>query len=361
MSGNKGILSSLDWKLLFPCFVLLVFSLTTLFSIDFAFFKSQLIFLVFSFVIFLFFSQVNYKIAQLYGYPLYIVSIFFLLIVLIIGIESRGAVRWLDLFGFRIQFSEILKPFLAISLATFLDNNPPTFKTFFLSGFFLAPIAFLIFIQPDLGSAMIYMLAVILTLMVAGFPVWWFGTGFVGFIATTPLAWHFLHDYQKQRILTFIHPGNDPLGTSYNAIQAIIAVGSGMVVGKGLSERTQSGLKFLPEHHTDFIFATFSEGLGFLGTVVLLVAFGFLLYRIYEICQTAETRFGQIYAAFAFSLILIQFFINVGMNIGIVPVVGITLPFISYGGSSLLSNFILLGFLSSISSRNSTRQILEIR
>lgn len=360
MSQNRGIFFSLDWKLLLPTFLLIILSLTTLFSVNIAYFRSQIFFLAVSFVVFLLFSQVNYKVAQMYAYPIYIISIFFLLVLLIIGIESRGAVRWLDLFGLRIQFSEILKPFLAISLASFLSNNPSSFKTFVLTMLFLGPIALLIFIQPDLGSALIYILATILTLLVAGFPFWWFGAGLVGFAASMPFAWHFLHDYQKQRILTFIHPTSDPLGTSYNAIQAIIAVGSGMFLGKGLSERTQSGLKFLPEHHTDFIFATFSEGLGFIGALILLVAFGFLLYRIFEICNNAQDRFCKLYAAFCFCLILVQFFINIGMNIGIVPVVGITLPFVSYGGSSLLSNFILLGFLSSISNMSKKDHVFQI-
>ena len=173
-------------------------------------------------------------------------------------------------------------------MTSYLSKKELSFQTFFLTLVFMMPIALLIFIQPDLGSALIYVFATLLTLIVAGFPLWWFAGGLIGFIAMLPIGWRFLHDYQQQRITAFIHPGSDPLGTSYNAIQAVIAVGSGMFFGKGLSERTQSGLQFLPEHHTDFIFATISEGLGFFGVVVILVAFGFLLYRIYEICRDVQ-------------------------------------------------------------------------
>lgn len=361
MRGSSRTLASIDFRLLIPALLLVVISLMTLFSISPEYFRNQFAYTIVSLVFFLFFSQINYRIVQVYGYPLYIVSVFLLIIVLVIGIESRGAVRWLDIFGLRIQFSEILKPFLAISFSAFLSKNPPTFKTLFLIVCFLLPIALLIFLQPDLGSAMIYILASLLTLLIVGFPFWWFVVGLAGFIAATPLAWTFLRDYQKQRVLTFINPSSDPLGTSYNAIQAIIAVGSGMFLGKGLNERTQSGLAFLPEHHTDFIFATIAEGLGFLGVLLVVVTFCVLLYRIYIICTTTPDTFCKMYAAFSFSFILVQFFINIGMNVGVVPVVGITLPFVSYGGSSLLSNFIILGFLSSISSFSKRRDVLEIR
>lgn len=361
MSSRHSTFFSLDFRLLIPALVLVLISLTTLFSIDPFYFRSQLTFFILSLFVFFIFSHVHPRVVQLYGYPIYIISLILLIIVLLVGIESRGAVRWLDIFGLRIQFSEILKPFLAISFATFIASRAATLRAFLLSGLFLIPVCFLILVQPDLGSALIYALASVLTLLIVGFPLWWFGAGFVAFLACMPVAWHFLHDYQRQRLTTFINPTSDPLGTSYNSIQAIIAVGSGMFFGKGLNERTQSGLAFLPEHHTDFIFATISEGLGFVGALAILVTFCFLLYRIYTICVQTQNRFCKMYAAFAFSFILIQFFVNIGMNIGIVPVVGITLPFVSYGGSSLLSNFILLGFLSSISTTTRDRDVLEIR
>lgn len=358
---NKRSILSLDYGLIVPAFVLVTLSLTTLFSINITLFKNQLIFFTISIFALIFFSQVNYKIIQKYCIPIYLISIVLLLLVLIVGIESRGSVRWFEVLGFRIQFSEILKPFLTISLSAYLANRENySYKTFFLTICFLSPIAFLILIQPDLGNALIYIASTVLTLFIYGFPLRLFLLSFILVAIALPFFWQFMHSYQKQRIISFFHP-TDPLGFSYNAIQSIITIGSGMIVGKGLGQGTQSGLQFLPERHTDFIFATLSEELGFIGALVVLLSFGFILYRIIVIFLDANEPFSKLFAGATFSLILLQFFINIGMNIGIIPIVGITLPFISYGGSSLLSNFIMLGILSSISKNFTARNVLEIK
>ncbi len=361
MTSPKGPLSFIDWSLFFPVIVLATLSLTTLFSLNVALFRSQLIFYAISFFIFLFFSHIHHRIIQLYWIPIYIASIILLVVVLGVGLETRGAVRWLDIFGLRIQFSEILKPFVAICFSSFLANRNRSFQAFAQASLLLSPVVVLIFIQPDLGTAMIYVLSALIALLVFGFPFRFFLGALVSCLALAPIGWNFLHDYQRDRVMTFIHPTGDPLGTSYNAIQSVIAVGSGMFSGKGLSEGTQSGLRFLPERHTDFIFATLSEELGFLGGVVIFVTFGYLLYRIYRIFLNGDDTFIRVFAAFTFSFILIQFFVNVGMNMGIVPIVGVTLPFVSYGGSSLLSNFIFLGFLSSMAHDERQKAVLEIR
>ncbi|MDP2637847.1 MAG: FtsW/RodA/SpoVE family cell cycle protein [Candidatus Levybacteria bacterium] len=358
---NKRSFLDIDWALMSPVIVLVVLSLTTLLSVDISLFRSQLIFFIIGIFAYLFFSQTNYNTVKLYSVPIYIISIIVLFVVLVIGAETRGSVRWLDFFGFRIQFSEIFKPFLAVSLATYLSSkNNYSIKTLFLTGCFLAPIFFLVFLQPDLGSASIYFLVTVLTVVIFGFPLRYFFGGIISLILLFPILWRFLHDYQKERILTFLNP-NDPLGISYNAIQSMIAVGSGMLLGRGLGLGTQSGLRFLPERHTDFIFATISEELGMVGAFLIVLTFAFLLYRIFMIFVNQENMFCKIFAIIAFSLIFIQFFVNVGMNIGIVPIVGITLPFVSYGGSSLFSNFILLGLLSAVTKGGSSKKVLEIR
>jgi len=358
---TKRLFANLDLGILIPTILLVALSLTTLYSINTTFFKSQLIFLIFSLFVFLVFSNSNYKLLQYYTVPIYVVSIVFLIIILIIGFESRGAVRWIEVFGISIQASEILKPFLVFCVASYLASRTPTFKTFVSTTLLLFPVAFLIYIQPDLGSAFIYVATVLLSLFVFGFPLWWFSVGFGLFIMSIPIAWNFLHDYQRQRLLTFINPSADPLGISYNVIQSMIAVGSGMFFGKGLNESTQSGLRFLPERHTDFIFATLSEGLGFVGSTMVIICFIFLLYRIYVIFLQTEEHFCKILAVFTFSLFFVQFITNVGMNVGLLPVVGVTLPFVSYGGSSLLSNFILLGLLSSVYGDSKKDKVLSIR
>ncbi len=358
---NRNSIWNFDFALLVPAIVLAMLSLATMFSIDITFFKSQFIFLIIGLFVFFFFSQVNYKIIQLYMAPIYIVSLALLFIVLFLGIESRGSVRSIELLGFRVQFSEILKPFLAVSLAAYLSNlKNYSFRSLLSVGLLILPIAVLIFLEPDLGDALIYVLVALLTLVFFGFPYKYFLAGFASIAAVFPILWHFLHDYQKQRLLTFIEPGKDPLGSSYNAIQSIIAVGSGMIIGKGFGEGTQSGLRFLPERHTDFIFATISEQVGFIGTLVILGAFVFLLYRIFIIFQNSRDRFSKVFSAVCFFIILLQFFINAGMNVGLLPIVGVTLPFVSYGGSSLLSNFIILGLLNAVEKSARRDEVLEI-
>lgn len=351
-----------DWTLLAPSLALVVLSLATLFSINPTYFVSQLIYVIISVGVFFLFSHSHHTLLKLYAAPIYIASLIVLLFVLIVGFESRGAVRWIDIYGFRIQFSEIFKPFLLVSLSWFLSQGKATsFGLFAKALLFLLPIALLIFLQPDLGSALIYVFTVVATLLVFGFPFRWFLGGIASFLLAMPVVWRFLHDYQKQRILAFVSPQSDPLGSSYNAMQALIAVGSGMFFGKGLGQGTQSALRFLPERQTDFIFATFSESFGFVGGFVMLCCFGFLLYRIYILSKQVDDTFRRVYCVSAFFLLLIQFFVNIGMNIGLVPIVGVTLPFVSYGGSSMLSSFILLGILSSFRFELTSREILEIR
>lgn len=358
---NKKSFFDIDWGLIAPVMVLVILSLTTLFSIDLALFRSQFVFFVIGIFVFLFFSQTNYRTVKIYSVPIYVISVVLLFVVLVVGIESRGSVRWLEFLGFRIQFSEILKPFLAISLSSFLSSkNNYSFKTLFLTMCFLIPIFFLVFLQPDLGNASIYFMVVVLTLIIFGFPLRFFFAGLFSLSVLSPIIWKFLHDYQKQRILTFFNP-NDPQGTSYNTIQSVIAVGAGMLIGRGLGLGTQSGLRFLPERHTDFIFATLSEELGIVGAVLVVSTFVFLLYKVFVIFLNQEDLFCKLFAIIAFSLIFFHFFLNVGMNIGLLPIIGITLPFVSYGGSSLLSNFILLGILSAMNKNESSKKVLEIR
>ncbi len=353
-------LTSIDWLLLIPVAILLVFSLATLFSIDIAVFRSQLFFTFISVVVFLALTQLNPSVLKYYTLPIYIVSIVLLVVVLVIGLETRGSVRWIEILGFRIQFSEILKPFLAFCLASYLSNiRNSSFKSFFKPLGLLLPIIFLLFLQPDLGNALIYVFAVLGILVIYGFPFKWFFAGFVAWLCSFPFFWLILHDYQKQRILTFFNPDNDPLGTSYNAIQAVIAVGSGMLIGKGLGQGTQAQLRFLPEQHTDFIFATISEELGFIGAIAIIICFAAIFYRLYVIIKNSEDEFSRIFSILVLLIIFIHFFVNIGMNIGIIPIVGVTLPFMSYGGSSLLSNFILLGLLFAVNKRG-RREVLEI-
>lgn len=353
---------AIDWWLIAPALILVTISLTTLLSINFSYFQAQLISFCVAVLAFLFFSRINLEFLKQLTVPIYVISLILLGIIFVIGIESRGAIRWINVFGTSVQFSEIIKPFLAVAFAAYLaDMRHSTPKTFLLTLFFLTPIFFLIVMQPDLGSGLIFALVGLFVLLVHGFPLYLFGLAVLPLLLMSPVIWTLLHDYQRQRILTLLHPSLDPLGTSYNSIQAIIAVGSGTFFGKGWFQGTQSSLRFLPERHTDFIFATLAEGIGFIGAAMVVLTFAFLCYRVYLIFKNAEDPFSRLFAATAFGFFLIQGAVNIGMNIGYLPIVGVTLPFVSYGGNSLVANFVFLGILSAISASQKKERVLEIR
>ncbi|KKQ96748.1 MAG: hypothetical protein A3C27_03810 [Candidatus Levybacteria bacterium RIFCSPHIGHO2_02_FULL_39_36] len=358
---HKFSLNRLDFPILLPAFLMVTIGLASFYSIDFLLFKQQLIFLFLSFIAYLIFLNIDYKLFRLFSKQLYFLMIFLLLTLFLLGIEARGAVRWIDLFGIRVQFSEIIKPFFIIFLAQYLTTNESRSLSKFLKALALmAPFFFLILRQPDLGNAMIYFFTTILMLLVFGFPFFYFiGLAFV-LILPFPVFFTFLHDYQKERILTFIDPTRDPFGSSYNVIQSLISIGSGGWFGKGFGEATQSILKFLPERHTDFIFASISESIGFVGAIFLMGLFIFLLTRIYKISRNAHEVFPNLVLMGFYFLFMTHIFLNIGMNIGIVPIVGVTLPFVSYGGSSLLTSFIMLGIISSIKFDYKKSKPLEI-
>ncbi len=356
------ILPKVDWSIFIPSCILIIIGLLTLFSLGGDYFRNQFLFSLVCIVLFFLLHKFDYRILKEFGMIFYIFSLIALAIIFIIGFESKGAVRWVEIFGVSIQFSELCKPLLAISLSSFLSNSESrSIKSFFLTGVFLAPIFLLIFFQPDLGNATIYALVVGIVLFTFGYSIKWFIASAVPFLLLSPLLWLQLHDYQRDRIFTFFNPASNPLGESYNVIQAVIAVGSGGIMGKGFGAGTQSGLRFLPERHTDFIFATLSEGLGFLGAMIVVGCFFFLLFRIYKVIIQQEETFEKIFGVCVFGFLLIHFFVNVGMNAGIVPVVGVTLPFVSLGGSSLLSNMIFLSILSQMSISQKKEAVLEIR
>lgn len=357
-----NIFSRVDWQLMIPTTILVFLSLVTLFSVDRDLFWHQLIFAVLSFCVFLFFSQLDIEALEDFVVPIYIVSLVLLLLVLGFRLETRGAVRWIDILGFRIQFSEIIKPFLIVCLAALLDRQKG--RAIITLGkiiCFSLPILLLIYRQPDLGSTLVYLGVIGITLLVYGFPLWWFGIGGVALVSALPLLWTHLHQYQRDRVLSFFHITNDFSGTSWNAGQALIAVGSGMFWGKGLGLGTQSALKFLPERSTDFLFATLSEDLGFVGAALVIAVFIWLFVRLFVIFMQTQKKYEKTIIGASFALLFIQFFANIGMNIGILPIVGITLPMMSYGGSSLLSNAILLGLVSSIGSATKRKNVLIIQ
>lgn len=307
----------------------------------------QAVFTLVGILTFLFISQLEVKSIKNLIFPLYIIIVLLLILVLFLGIETRGSVRWIPLGIFNIQPSEFAKPVLILFLAQFWSKNLPSWINILKSLALSLPLVLLIFKQPDLGSS--------LTLIAI-----WFGMLFgarvsfkkfliLGLIALfiVPTSWLFLHDYQKQRITSFLSPGSDPLGRGYNLIQSTIAVGSGEFFGRGLGRGTQSRLQFLPEFRTDFIFASIAEEMGFLGSLIILSLYLFLFFCCIKIANSVDDLFNFLIIFGSLSMLVFQVFVNIGMNLGLLPITGITLPLISYGGSSLIATLFSLGMISS--------------
>lgn len=279
---------------------------------------------------------------------LYIFTILLLVVVLLLGFETRGSIRWIPLGFFNIQPSEFAKPVAILFLASFWTNNNPTWANILKSMLWISPFILLVFKQPDLGSSLTLIAIWIGMLFASRASIKKIIVLFLISLLVIPTSWFFLHDYQKERITSFITPEVDPLGRGYNLIQSTIAVGSGQLWGRGLGRGTQSRLQFLPEFRTDFIFASIAEEMGFLGSIVIIIIYIYLLIYLLRLASQIEDNFSYLVVIGVFSLLLFQFFVNIGMNIGILPITGITLPLISYGGSSLIVTLICLGLVASV-------------
>lgn len=311
----------------------------------------QLILLVVALVFTLWAARVHYRIWIELGYTLFILSIIMLVLVLVFADPTKGARRWIKVAGISFQPSEFAKVgYLLVLVRIFGEHSlqysygRPLFKTFLCMGIGL----FLIFNQPDLGSAVLWIPLTLVLLFLSGFPVRFLAYGFLLVAVSMPLLWHFLRDYQKKRLEAFLNPHSDPLGAGYNIIQSMIAVGSGGAVGKGFLNGSQTQLAFIPEHHTDFIFSVQGEEWGFLGSLVLVGIFAAFLNRCYQIALRARDREGTLLACGIAIFFTTQVVVNLGMAIGLLPVAGITLPFLSYGGSSLLSCWVFIALLLNI-------------
>jgi rod shape determining protein RodA len=282
--------------------------------------------------------------------PLYTVAVVMLIGVALFGTTVNGSKRWLNLGVARFQPSELMKIALPLMLAWYFQKFEGRigWKDFALTAVLIAVPVWLIKRQPDLGTALLIGASGFYVLYLAGLS-WKIIVGLVALgAAAAPLVWSHLHDYQRERILTFIDPTRDPLGAGYHSSQASIALGSGGVVGKGWLNGTQTHLDFLPEKHTDFVFAVFGEEFGLVGAVVLLVLYLLLIGRGMMITASASTMFARLMAGTVTLMFFTYAFVNMGMVSGVLPVVGVPLPLISYGGTALISLFIGLGILMSV-------------
>jgi rod shape determining protein RodA len=320
----------------------------------------QFLYAFFGLLLFLFVSNLDLYSFRRIIKPLYLLTIIMLFGVYLLGIETRGSVRWIPLGFFNIQPSEFAKAILIMQLGLFWNKRMPSWINILKSLGWLLPIALLIFKQPDLGTTLTIVAIWIGMLFAARIS---FGKVLVLVLIASlviPSSYIFLHDYQKQRIIAFLQPGSDPLGRGYNVIQSTIAVGSGQLTGLGLGRGTQSRLQFLPEFRTDFIFASIAEEMGFFGSLIILSIYVYLLMYCLRVANETDDKLYFLIIIGVYSMLLFQIFVNVGMNIGLLPITGITLPLISYGGSSLIATLLCLGLVSSVAKRRQTFDTSEL-
>ncbi len=362
---DRRLVQNFDWGLLGLTLLLGFLGLVTLYSTIIAgagapnpqkiLYLKQLVWYCVGLMAVLVFLLFNYKTLERLAYPIYVIGTFLLIWVLLFGKYVGGSQRWLMLGSVSIQPSELVKIAIIIVLARYYSKHASTIGFTLkelLNPLILTIIPFILIVkQPDLGTAM-------LVALIAGsmtvfskierrslLCIITFST------ITVPLIWFFLKGYQKQRILTFLNPDRDPLGAGYHIIQSKIAIGSGMISGKGFLQGTQNALSFLPEQHTDFIFSILAEEWGFVGCVVVLIIFLMVILWGLNIAFRCRDPFGTILSFGIAVLIFWEVFINIGMTMGLLPVVGVPLPFISYGGSSIITIMIGIGILLNVSMR----------
>ena len=339
------------------------FGLFLLLTLGVGYFYQQLVYLCIGLILLFVCSHIDAVVLWWFAPFGYVIGNI-LLAISYFGPNIRGATRWIQLFGVQLQPSELAKPLFLLAFAYFIAKyNPRTIRLLPLHFLLFAIPFFLVFRQPDLGSSLVYGGFWVAMLLAGGLPlIILIGVAGIGALLF-PGLWHVLLPYQRDRILTFLNPALDPKGAGYNALQAMIAVGSGQLFGRGLGRGTQSQLRFLPEHHTDFIFATLVEELGFVGGLLLLGVYILLLVRI--ILPFFRMRHYEpgvfVYSLGLFAMLFSQIFINAGMNMGLIPITGITLPFVSYGGSSILSLAIAFGFLWALQRGKSGDQGIAIQ
>jgi len=352
-------LKNFDWVLFASVFLLACFGLAEIYSVslgkggaDLLNFKKQIFFIILGVFLLFLFAFLDYHSLRNYSPYLYILGAGLLILVLIFGRTIRGTRGWFYFGNFSFQPVEFVKIVLLLFLARFFSNMSRQIrplKHLILSGLGVLFFIILVLAQPDFGSALILLALWLIFLLIAGFNKKYFLI--IGLILAISLSslWIFsFQDYQKQRIITFLNPAFNPLDQGYNVSQAIIAVGAGRLTGRGIGFGSQSQLKFLPEAQNDFIFAVVAEELGFLGISLIILFFAVLFSRCLLNLKKINNDFGVFFVLGVLGLLFIQMFINIGMNIGLLPVVGISLPFLSYGGSAIISSFILIGILESI-------------
>jgi rod shape determining protein RodA len=360
---DRRMLVNIDWMLLLMVFVIGAWGLVTVYSathgrlethLDDLYLK-QIYWFGAGLVLMVLVTLVDYQYLSRGAYPLLIMGILLLIMVFAVGRVASGARRWLVLGPLSFQPSEAVKVFLVLSFARYFTETRREGGLKFrdlLIPLLMVVIPFaLIAKQPDLGTALVLFCVACVLIFASGFPLKMLLSLMGGGLIAMPIGWNFLKDYQKVRVITLLNPDFDPLGAGYHGWQSKIAIGSGGFWGKGWLAGTQSGLNFLPEKHTDFIFAVFAEEWGFVGTAALIVLYMLLVLRGISIAYTSKDRLGALIATGIVAILSVYILFNIGMTVGLAPVVGLPLPLFSYGGSSMLATMVAVGLLLNIRMR----------
>lgn len=355
-----GKILKLDWILIAATLLLLGVGLLALYSISVSqinadiktsFFIKQVTAFVIGIVLMFILALTDYHYFRAHSKIVYFLMIIILLVVLIKGSLIRGTTGWISIGFFNFQPVEIAKILLVISLASFITKSKAMLSEIsrLIASFVLAGVVIsLVLMQPDFGSALVLVAILMTMIFLSGIEWKYLVSMFILGILSLIVIWFLLADYQKNRIINFVNPENDPKGSGYNVIQSMVAVGSGGIKGKGLGHGSQSQLNFLPENHTDFIFAVIVEEFGVLGAGIIILLLLVIFYRLKKIAELAMDNFGYLIVTGIMVMFFVQVVVNIGMNIGVMPVTGIPLIFLSYGGSSLISSFMAIGIINNI-------------
>lgn len=355
------MLRSTDYQLLIATSILVAVGILIHYSLSPGLIYYHLVYVCIGVIVAFLFSKIDLTILRSFTNHMYIVSILLLLATLFLGAITRGSRRWIDFGLFQFQPSELMKLMLILILSQWLQSLKPTRVLNVIKVLALISVPMgLVLVEPDLGTTIILAVVTLTLLFVSGLP-WKYiiSVSIIG-IALSPLLWTGLQDYQKDRIVTFMQPSRDPLGKGYNAIQSQIAVGSGQLIGRGLGHGTQSKLRFLPEYRTDFVFASLAEELGLIGSLLVIGGFSWLLIRLLLLAWMVESEYNRLVIIGVWAMFAFQMFVNIGMNIGIMPITGITLPFISSGGTSLIISLAAIGLVAGIAKKSHKGQGIEI-
>lgn len=361
-------LGNFDWLSLIPTILLSIIGLLVLYSSSIKGSQSanqldssrQVMYVIAGLLLMFIFSRLDYRILRNYSHILYIIALALLLIVDVFGATRLGATRWINIGFFQFQPSEFAKLVLIIIMAHFFAKNydqSHKLRTLVYSVLYLILPLALIMAQPDLGTTLVVLFCWLCMALATKLKKWWFVLMGLSFGAVAPFLVARLQPYQRDRIMTFFHPTANPMTTGYNVNQAIIAVGSGGWFGKGLGAGSQSQGDFLPAQHTDFIFAVLAEKLGFVGSMLTIGLFILLVVRLLILSMYSIDRFGSFLLIGIAGMFLFHFFINVGMNLGLLPVTGIPLPFISAGGTSMLISMMAIGMAQSVYAHRRKRRV----